>query len=41
MIVIMCIQIKTICTKVVNIKNINYYHHKSIITRKLLNNDQF
>jgi len=40
MIVIMLIQIKTICTKVVNIKNINYCHHKSIPTRKLSNNYQ-
>jgi len=31
MIVIEWIQIKIIYTKVVNIKNINYYHHKNII----------
>jgi len=41
MIVIVLIQIKTICTKNINIKNINYCHHKSITIRKLLNNDQF
>jgi len=42
MIVIVLIQIKTICTKIINIKNINYCHHKSIIVGKLLNNnDQF
>ena len=41
MIVIVLIQIKTICTKVINIKNINYCHPKSTTIRKLLNNDQF
>jgi len=41
MIVIVLNQIKIICTKVINIKNINYCHHKSIAMRKLLNNDQF
>ena len=40
MIVIVLIQIKTTCTKVINIKNINYCHH-NITIRKLLNNDQF
>ena len=29
MIVIVLIQSKTICTKVININNINYCHHKS------------
>jgi len=41
MIVIVLIQIKTICTKVINIKNINYFHHRSTTIRKLLNNDPF
>jgi len=41
MIVILLIQIKTICTKIINTKNIYYCHHKSITIRKLLNNDQF
>jgi len=41
MIVIVWIQIKTICNKFFNIKNINYYHDKNITIRKLLNNDQF
>jgi len=41
MIVIVLIQIKTICTKIINIKNINYSHHKSIKVGKFLNNDQF
>jgi len=35
MIVIVLIQIKTICTKIINIKNKNYCHHKSITIRKL------
>jgi len=41
MIVIVRIQIKTTCTKVFNIKNINYCHHKSTTRRKFLNNNQF
>ena len=39
MIIVVFIQIKTICTKVINIKNINYCHDKSTNIRKLLNND--
>jgi len=41
MIDIVLIQIKIICTKVINIKNLNYCDHKSTMVGKLLNNDQF
>ena len=41
MIVIVLIQIKIICTKVINITNINFCHHMSTIVGKLLNYDQF
>jgi len=40
MIIILWIQIKTIYTKGIHIKYINYCDYKSTITKKLLKNDQ-